>query len=67
MGPTAIRARAVEQALAGCPADAGAIREACSAATEGTRPIDDVTASADYRRHLARVLTARAVAAAAGV
>lgn len=67
MGPTAVRARAVEQALAGCAADAGAIREACSAAAEGTRPIDDVTASADYRRHLARVLTARAVAAAAGV
>jgi len=66
MGATAIRATAVEQALAGCAAEAGAIREACSAAAEGTSPMDDLTASADYRRHLARVLTARAVIAAAG-
>jgi len=67
MGPTAVRATAVEQALAGCAAEPGAIREACSAAAQGTAPVDDITASADYRRHLARVLTTRAVAAAAGV
>jgi carbon-monoxide dehydrogenase medium subunit len=67
MGPTALRATAVEQALAGCAADRAAIEQACAAAAEGTSPPDDVTASADYRRHLARVLTARAVAAAAGV
>jgi carbon-monoxide dehydrogenase medium subunit len=67
MGPTALRATAVERALAGCAADPDAIREACSAAAEGTSPVDDLTGSADYRRHLARVLTARAVTAAAGV
>lgn len=67
MGPTPVRATAVEQALSGCAAEAGAIREACSAVAEGTSPVDDLTASADYRRHLARVLTARAVCAAAGV
>lgn len=67
MGPTPVRATAVEQALAGCAANAGAIREACSAAAEGTSPVDDLSASADYRRHLAPVLTARAVSAAAGV
>jgi carbon-monoxide dehydrogenase medium subunit len=67
MGPTALRATAVEEALAGCEASPAAIKDACAAAAEGTSPVDDVTASADYRRHLARVLTTRAVAAAAGV
>jgi carbon-monoxide dehydrogenase medium subunit len=67
MGPTPVRAAAVEAALVGCDASTDAIAEACAAAAEGTSPADDLTASADYRRHLARVLTARAVSAAAGV
>jgi carbon-monoxide dehydrogenase medium subunit len=67
MGPTPIRAAAVEAALVGCAADADAIADACGAAAEGASPADDLTASAEYRRHLARVLTARAVRAAAGV
>jgi carbon-monoxide dehydrogenase medium subunit len=67
MGPTALRATAVEQALTGSVASPDAIREACAAAAEGTSPVDDLSASADYRRHLARVLTERAVVAAAGV
>ena len=67
MGPTALRATALEQALAGCAADRAAIEEACAVAAEGTSPIDDLTASAEYRRHLVRVLAGRAVAAAAGV
>jgi carbon-monoxide dehydrogenase medium subunit len=67
MGPTPVRATAVEQALAGGDASADALAAACEAAAEGTSPGDDVTASADYRRHLARVLTRRALAAAAGI
>ena len=67
MGPKPVRAVAVEAALAGCAADASAIAQACSAAAEGTEPVDDLSASADYRRHLARVLTARAICKAAGV
>lgn len=65
MGPTPVRATAVEQALVGAGADS--LAAACDTAAEGTSPSDDVTASADYRRHLARVLTRRAVAAAAGL
>ncbi len=66
MGSTPIRARAVEQALAGQPASADAVRAAAAHATEGTNPPSDTNGDADYRRHLASVLTARAVLAAAG-
>jgi carbon-monoxide dehydrogenase medium subunit len=57
MGPTVLRAMAVESALA---AGSGAA-DAAAYADEGTEPAADVTASAEYRRHLARVLTARAL------
>jgi aerobic carbon-monoxide dehydrogenase medium subunit len=67
MGATPGRATGVEQALAGQPANAQTIRAAAEHAAEGTRPMSDGNAAADYRQHLARVLTWRAVAAAAGV
>ena len=66
MGSTPIRARAVEQALAGQPASADAVRAAAAQAAEGTNPPSDTNGDADYRRHLASVLTSRAVLAAAG-
>lgn len=67
MGPTPLRATAAEQALAGAGADAGPIADAAQQAAEGTEPSDDLNAKADYRRHLAQVLTRRAVTAAAGL
>src|SRR5689334_2062393 len=67
MGPTSVRATQLEQALAGCAANAEAIAAACAVADQGAAPADDLTATADYRRHLVRVLAARAVQAAAGV
>ncbi|MGH4009088.1 MAG: FAD binding domain-containing protein [Pseudonocardiaceae bacterium] len=67
MGATPVRATGVEQALVGQPADADTIRAAAEHAAEGTSPPSDGNADADYREHLARVLTGRAVAAAAGV
>jgi carbon-monoxide dehydrogenase medium subunit len=66
MGSTPLRATAVEQALVGQQATEEAVREACAAAAEGTDPPSDLNGSADYRRHLATVLTRRAVLAAAG-
>jgi len=66
MGPVPIRASAVEAALVGGPATAEAITRAAQAAADGTSPVDDTSAAADYREHLARVLTGRAVLAAVG-
>ena len=57
MGPTVLRASAVEQACAGGASAA----DAAAHADEGTSPGADVTATSDYRRHLARVLTGRAL------
>ena len=67
MGSTPLRARAVEAALAGQPATDEAVRAAAASAAEGTNPPSDLNGDADYRRHLATVLTRRAVLAAAGV
>ncbi|HLN78050.1 MAG TPA: xanthine dehydrogenase family protein subunit M [Nocardioidaceae bacterium] len=67
MGSTPLRARSVEQALAGKPATDEAVREAAASAAEGTNPPSDLNGDADYRKHLATVLTRRAVLAAAGV
>ncbi len=62
MGPAPMRASAVEQALRGAgPADAA---EAAEAAAEGTAPPSDTNASAEFRAHLARVLTRRALESA---
>jgi len=67
MGSTPMRARSVESALAGQPATDEAVRSAAASAAEGTNPPSDLNGDADYRRHLATVLTRRAVLAAAGV
>ena len=66
MGSPPRRARSVEQALAGQPATDEAVRAAAASAAEGTNPPSDLNGDADYRRHLATVLTRRAVLAAAG-
>ena len=57
MGPTALRAGGVEEAVAS-GADPAAAAER---AAEGTSPPSDHNASAEYREHLARVLTRRAL------
>jgi carbon-monoxide dehydrogenase medium subunit len=57
MGPTPLRAGAVEQALA----DGASAPEAASHASDGLDPPEDLNASAEYRRHLAQVLVRRAL------
>ena len=66
MGMVPLRAAGVEQALVGRPATAESIRAAAAHAAEGTAPMTDANADEEYRRHLATVLTGRAVLAAAG-
>jgi carbon-monoxide dehydrogenase medium subunit len=66
MASVPVRARGVEQALIGQPATPESIRAAAEHAAEGTDPITDGNADADYRSHLARVLTRRAVTTAIG-
>lgn len=67
MGSTPLRATAVEEALAGATATADGVREACDKVAEGTNPPSDLNGDSDYRKHLATVLTRRAVLRAAGV
>jgi carbon-monoxide dehydrogenase medium subunit len=67
MDAVPVRAMAAESAASGGPAEAGALRSAAGQADDGANPPSDLRASAEYRRHLTRVLTARALAAAAGV
>jgi aerobic carbon-monoxide dehydrogenase medium subunit len=66
MGSTPLRATATEEALRGQALDAGSIAAAAEQAAEGTEPPGDLNATPDYKRHLARVLTRRALEAAAG-
>jgi carbon-monoxide dehydrogenase medium subunit len=61
MGGTTLRASAAEEAIAG----GASIEEAAALAAEGTDPPSDTAASSDFRRHLARVLTGRALEEAA--
>ena len=60
MGSTPLRATAVEEALAG----GASASEAAEQAAVGTQPPTDLNASPEYREHLARVLTRRALEAA---
>ncbi|MDX2598306.1 xanthine dehydrogenase family protein subunit M [Streptomyces sp. WI03-4A] len=66
MGSTPLRATAAEEALSGADSP-GAVARAAEAAAEGARPAQDLAASPEYREHLARVLTKRAVLAATGM
>ena len=67
MGTVPVRATAAEQAARGAEASRAALNQAAAQAGEGTEPPADLHGAPDYRRHLARVLTGRALAAAARV
>ncbi|WP_375486492.1 FAD binding domain-containing protein [uncultured Jatrophihabitans sp.] len=66
MASTPLRAAAVESALAGVDLTPDAVGAAAAHAAEGSNAPSDLSGAADYREHLARVLTKRAVLAAAG-
>jgi carbon-monoxide dehydrogenase medium subunit len=62
VAPTAVRAHEAELALEGRAVGDEAFRRAAEAAQDACRPIDDVRASAAFRRHLVGVLVRRALA-----
>ncbi|GAA1285374.1 xanthine dehydrogenase family protein subunit M [Pseudonocardia aurantiaca] len=62
MGSTPLRASQTEAALA----DGASIGDAAALADQGTEPPTDLAGTAEYRRHLARLLTRRALTTAAG-
>jgi CO/xanthine dehydrogenase FAD-binding subunit len=64
VAPTPLRATAAEQALEGQPLTASLIERAAALAVDAARPISDQRGSAEYRRHLVRVLTRRTLTAA---
>jgi carbon-monoxide dehydrogenase medium subunit len=67
MGATPLRATVAEDALRGQALDADSIARAAGHAAEGTHPPGDLNATPDYKRHLARTLTRRALTEAAGL
>ncbi|MCU1607731.1 MAG: coxM [Modestobacter sp.] len=67
MGSTPLRASATEAALVGVDVSMETVTAAAAMAAEGTSPSSDLNAQADYRQHLARVLTKRALAVATGL
>lgn len=65
VGITPIKAVAAEQALAGQPLNEAGIRAAASLAAEAAEPESDQRGSAEYKRHLVKTLTVRALRKAA--
>ena len=64
VGTTPVRASGVEEALKGQSASPDAIKGAAQRASEGLNPSGELKASPEYKKHLARVLTERALARA---
>jgi aerobic carbon-monoxide dehydrogenase medium subunit len=67
MGSVPLRASATEDALRGQPLDRDRIAQAAEQAADGTSPPGDLNATPEYKQHLARVLTRRALEEAAGL
>ena len=65
MASVPLRATAAEEALRGGALDAERIAAAAEHAADGTDPPGDANATPEYKRHLARVLTRRALETAA--
>lgn len=65
VAPTPLRAAGAEAALQGQTANDETFAKAAEAAAQDCSPITDIRASAEYRRHLVKVITARLLTKAA--
>jgi carbon-monoxide dehydrogenase medium subunit len=61
LGLTPIKASAAEASLAGGELDDAAVKKAATLASEAAEPIADHRGSEEYKRHLVRTLTSRAL------
>ncbi len=61
VGETYVRASSAESALEGAPANAGSFAAAAAAVSNDIDPVSDHRGSSDYRRHIARIYTRRAL------
>jgi len=61
VGFTPLKARKAEAFLTGKTLDDAAIKQASELAAGESQPVEDIRGSADYKRDLVRVLTARAL------
>jgi carbon-monoxide dehydrogenase medium subunit len=61
VAPTIVRAQEAEEFLVGRQLDEPIIQQASQLAVRAARPIDDIRGTADYRRQMVQVLTARAL------
>ncbi|RQG94862.1 FAD binding domain-containing protein [Natrarchaeobius chitinivorans] len=61
VGDTAVRLSSVEDALIGEPTDRETVADAASNATADIDPLDDLSGSAEYKKHLARTLVERSI------
>jgi len=67
MGAVPLRATATEEGLRGATVAPATVSAAAALADHDTAPPSDHNADATFRRHLARVLTARALGRALGI
>jgi len=67
VAPTPLRLKGVEQRLLGQKIDPHLLRDVQQLAEEEVRPISDVRASAEYRRHLSGVIVRRLIEMATGI
>jgi carbon-monoxide dehydrogenase medium subunit len=65
VNPTSVHSTRAEQSLVGRPPSEEAFAEAAALAAEDCNPVEDQRGPADYKRHLARELTHRALRRAA--
>ena len=61
VGETYVRATSAEAALEGAPAGSASFTAAAAAVVNDIDPVDDHRGSSDYRRHIAKVYTRRAL------
>jgi CO/xanthine dehydrogenase FAD-binding subunit len=67
VAPTPLRVEKAEGILRGKKVDLALVKQCARLAVESVRPIDDIRASADYRRTLCEVLVHRVICRSLGL